>query len=65
VLVRYLGSQDDCFFELYPAIRYLSCLETSSEERMPLLSGLVIHYLIKGIVIGYLYFSPLDVFIEA
>jgi hypothetical protein len=31
---------------------------------MPL-SGLVIHYLIKGIVIGYLYFSPLDVFIEA
>jgi hypothetical protein len=65
VLVRYLGSQDDCFFELYPAL-YLSCIETSSrQERMPLLSGLVIHYLIKGIVIGYLYFSPLDVFIEA
>jgi type III secretory pathway component EscU len=52
-------------FELSSYYYIFLVLKQVRQERMPLLSGLVIHYLIKGIVIGYLYFSPLDVFIEA
>jgi hypothetical protein len=60
VLVRYLGSQD-VVLELYPAIRYIFLVlkfETRKDAATIRASDSLFD---KGIVIGYLYFSPLDV----